>query len=297
MKIRVSSGTASYLSLQNGNMLEDPTTAYILIPGKECRGACLYCPQGKGDSRWLSRVSWPLFELENFIDKVRTSDLKRICLQSPDIEDYEEKIVKIVNALDKTGKPISVSSPPLSDETLKAIKGLVDHIGVGIDAATNHIRKRTKPNYPPLVFWDYLGRAVDTFGSENVTAHIIVGMGEDLEQLGATVNRIFEIGTEVSLFPLLLKDHEVDISYYRKAQLLTNILERGETLIDSLNTIEEDLEGYLEEVELGEVFRTRGCPGCNRPFYTSKPGKEHKNYPRRPTIEEIQKIKEELDIL
>ncbi len=297
MKIRVSSGTASYLSLLNSKTLEDPTTAYILVPGEGCRGACLYCPQGKGDSRWLSRVSWPLYELDTFVDKVKTSDLERICLQSPDVKDYEKKIVSVVERLTCAEKPISVSSPPLSDETLEEIKGPVDYIGVGIDAVTNNIRKETKPSYPPLVFWEYLGRAVDVFGSENVTAHIIVGMGEDLEKLGAAVNRSFNLGTEVSLFPLLLEEYEVDLSYYRKAQLLTHMIEKGETLVDSLNTVKDNPEDFLKDIEEGEIFRTRGCPGCNRPYYTSKPGKEHKNYPRSPTIEEIDEIKKELDII
>lgn len=297
MDIRVSSGTAIYLSLQKGQILEEPTTAYVLIPGKKCRGACIYCPQGKGDSRWLSRVSWPLFELDEFVDKVKTSDMERICLQSPDIEGFEKKIIETINKLKDGDKPISVSSPPLTEETLNKIKGPVTHIGVGIDAVTNDIRKKTKPNYPPLIFWDYLCRAIDIFGRENVTAHMIVGLGEDLEQLGTTVQRAFKIGAEVSLFPLFLKDHQVDIKYYRKAQLLTYLLRNGNSLVDSLEIIGDRIHECLEDIEEGDVFRTRGCPGCNRPFYTSKPGREHRNFPRELTNDEILQIKEELDIL
>ncbi|MFO7792700.1 MAG: radical SAM protein [Candidatus Saliniplasma sp.] len=297
MKIRVSSGTASYLSLQDSKILEDPTTAYLLVPGKKCRGACRYCPQGKGDSRWLSRVSWPLFESEIVSKTIKDSDLDRICLQSPDIDGYEEKIRSIVGQLEEIGKPISISSPPLPDTVLEDIKGPVDHIGVGIDAVTNDIRKKTKPNYPPLLFWDYLGRAIDIFGGHNVIAHLIVGMGEDLEQLGATVKRTFDIGAKVSLFPLLLKDHEVDMYYYRKAQLLTYLIGKGNDLIESLEIVQKRPYECIDEIEDGEIFRTRGCPGCNRPFYTTKPGKEHKNYPRKLNLQEINQVKKELGIL
>lgn len=295
MEIRVSSGTASYLSLQNSKILEEPTTAYLLVPSERCRGACLYCPQGKGDSRWLSRVSWPLFEIEDFLEKLRESDLERICLQSPDTEDYENKIIEITKKLNETSKPISVSSPPLTDETLEEIKGPVDHIGVGIDAVTNDLRKKTKPNYPPLVFWDYLSRAIDIFGEKNVTAHMIVGMGEDLEQLGVAVRKIFDTGADVSLFPLLLKNYQVEMKYYRKAQLLTYLL-YNHSLVESIEIIEEKPDECIEYIENGDIFRTRGCPGCNRPFYTTKPGEEHRNFPRKLTTEEIDKIKNELGI-
>jgi len=295
MDIRVSSGTASYLSLQNSQIMEEPTTAYLLIPGGRCKGACLYCPQGKGDSRWLSRVSWPLYEIEKIVDKVKKSDLERICLQSPDIEDYENKIMEITKKLSETGKPISVSSPPLSDETLEEIAHTVDHIGVGIDAVTNDLRKKTKPNYHPLVFWDYLSRAIDIFGEKNVTAHLIVGMGEDLETLGLAVKRTFDVGAEVSLFPLLLKDYEVDMKYYRKAQLLTYLLQ-NHSLTYSMEIVEDKIDNYVQGIDYSAVFRTRGCPGCNRPFYTTKPGNEHKNFPRELNPQEITQIKEELGI-
>ena len=51
---------------------------------------------------------------------------------------------------------------------------------------------------------------------------------------------------------------------------------------------------------LGEPFETSGCPGpdgrvaCNRPYGNEKPGSEIRNFPFRPTSDDISKIVEVL---
>lgn len=313
MDLRVSIGTAIYTGLKDGRLSEAPTTAYLMIPGGVCRGGCTYCPQSSGDSRWLSRVSWPIFDIEDIKESIIRSDVRRVCLQSPDIPGYEKKIKKVVSELEKIGKPISISAPPLTDESLQDIKGPVDHIGVGIDGATDEIRRKTKPNYDPKIFWDYLGRALDIYGKNRVIAHVIAGMGEDLEELGFAVNRAIGAGAKVSLFPFQTlekgkkneRDDELDadrrlksnvsVRYYRKAQLMTYLLEIGEGLNDALEKLDEPA-CLLDTIKKGDIFKTQGCPGCNRPYYTSRPGEMHKNFPRSPTPDEIDSIIDQLNI-
>ncbi len=291
MEIRVSSGTASYLGLLDSKCMEYPTTAYLLIPGAPCRGGCVYCPQSSTDGKWLSRVSWPYFDIDEIIEPIKDSDLKRICIQSPDVEGYEDKIIEIASSLESTGKPISVSAPPLSKEVLQQLRdGSVDHVGIGIDAATDELRAKTKRNYPPMVFWDYLGDALEIYGKKQVTAHIIVGIGEDLEQLSHAVYRASKSGANVSLFSYVSKGKETDLIYYRRAQLLTHLIEEGRNPNEALAFLTDGRKYVEEHLANGEPFQTRGCPGCNRPYYTTRPGKEHRNYPRKPTWDEIQKI-------
>ncbi len=292
--IRVSYGTAQVLDLKPGRSKEEPTTAYCLLPGKICRGGCTFCPQSRGEEKWLSRVSWPLYEIEKLKDRLKDSELSRICLQSPDIPDYEDRLKALVDELECTDKPISISAPPLEEKTLEELKDPVDRIGIGLDAATDHLRKEKKPNYDPLVFWNYLGKAVDIYGKKQVTAHLIVGLGESLEELGTAVNKAIKVGANVSLFSYTNDGEKADLIHYRRAQLLTALLEDGLKVDEAVKLVSDDPKRAFEEVDAKETFQTIGCPGCNRPYYTSSPGSEHRNFPREPAKEEIRKIKEDI---
>ncbi len=295
MQIRVSYGTAVKLGLKNGKTKEKPTTAYIMIPGEgKCRGGCIFCPQSEGRSKWLSRVSWPLFELESVKEKLDRSDFERICLQSPDTPNYEEKLEKIVNELEGLEKPISLSAPPLERDTLESLKGKVERIGVGIDAATDTLRSEAKPSYQPMVFWDYLGNVVDIYGRGRATAHIIVGLGEDFGELATAVKKSIEAGAEVSLFPYKKGEDGADLSYYRRAQLVTSLIDRGVGTKRAIELVSERPKKALDMIDEELAFQTRGCPKCNRPYYTSSPREEHRNFPRKPNKEEIEKIKRDI---
>lgn len=294
--LRISAGTASVLGLKKVKMKEEPTTAYTMIPGGTCRGGCTFCPQAMGDSKWLSRVSWPKFKLNDVVDALKSSDLERICLQSPDIPDYEEKIVKVVREFEGTGLPISLSTPPLTQKTLDEVQSSVDRIGVGIDAVTDKKRQEIKPNYDARVFWDYLGRAVDVLGRGKVTAHIMAGVEDNLLQLAYAVNRANYVGAEVSLFSYRTKEKETNLDYYRRAQIVTHLVEDGKDPEEAVWITDKEPEKIEDIIKNGEVFQTQGCPGCNRPYYTTRPGDEHRNFPRELTIEELEKIKEELGL-
>lgn len=298
MKIRVSAGTAMNLDLKKGKSLEEPTTAYVMIPGDKCRGGCPYCPQANGDAKWLSRVSWPEYDLDKVIGKIKKSDLDRICLQSPDIEGYEDKIKDTVFQMEDIGKPISLSSPPLSKDTLEVLNGSVERIGIGLDSVTDKIREKVKPKYDPKVFWEYIGRAADIYGEENVTVHFIVGMGETLEELATAVKKVNSLGSKISLFSYLYKDDAPDIEYYRKAQVLKYMIEdEGRDIGEAFDILKNKLDKLEDIIGDGQMFKTQGCPGCNRPFYTTKPGEEHRNFPRKPNEKELMKIKEDLGII
>jgi len=298
-QIRVSYGTAQKLGLKQGQSEEEPTIAYLMLPGERCRGGCSFCPQARGDPRWLSRVSWPLLELQDTIERIKESDLTRVCIQSPDVPDYDDKLISVVENLGDMKKPVSLSTPPLDKKTLESLKDPVDRVGIGVDAATDRLRKEKKRNYEPIIFWNYLGKAVDIYGDGNVTAHLIAGLGETLEELAVAIKRSLRAGASVSLFPFKgtargRNQDEVDIIYYRRAQLLLALLDQDHEVEEALHLILDDPETVFEVVDEKKAFQTRGCPGCNRPYYTTSPGEEHKNYPREPTPEEISRIKEQV---
>lgn len=283
-----------YIGLMNGGALEEPTTAYLMIPGDVCRGGCTFCPQARGDSRWLSRVTWPVFDANEMINPLKVSDLQRICIQCPDVADYEKSILDTVNLLKDTGKPISISAPPLSEKTLVKLDGMIDRIGIGIDGATDHIRASVKRNYNPQIFWDYLARAIRCLGQNRVTAHFIVGLGESLPQFTLGAYRAVNAGADISLFSYMSKETVPDIRYYRQAQIASYLLTKGISPSDIVEILNDHPEELADIIADGEMFRTQGCPGCNRPYYTTRPGAEHRNYPRPLTEVEVNKIIEDL---
>ncbi|MFW6083128.1 MAG: radical SAM protein [Thermoplasmatota archaeon] len=298
MNIRMSAGTAMNLGLKNGQSLEEPTTAYVMIPGGTCRGGCPYCPQSHGAPEKLSRITWPEYDSEEIVEEIKNSDLERICIQSPDIEGYEEKIKCAVDELQYTGKPISLSTPPLSKETLEDLSNSIDRIGIGLDSATDELRKKTKPKYDPKVFWEYFGRASEFYGSKNVTVHLIVGMGETLEELATTIKKVYSLDSNVSLFSYLYEDEAPDIKYYRKAQILNYLIGgQGKNIEESFEILSNEPDKLESIIDNGHMFQTQGCPGCNRPYYTTKPGEEHRNFPRMPNKAELVEIKKELEII
>ena len=47
-------------------------------------------------------------------------------------------------------------------------------------------------------------------------------------------------------------------------------------------------------IESGEPFLTSGCKDCNRPYYNERPSGPIYNYPKKPSKEELRKIKLQL---
>ena len=64
-KVRVSTGTAALLGLDNIKLKVKPTTAYLMTHTDDgCVGNCTFCPQARerpSSKSRLSRVLWPTY--------------------------------------------------------------------------------------------------------------------------------------------------------------------------------------------------------------------------------------------
>ena len=99
--MRLSQGSAAKLGLIELKQLVEPTTCYIMLGG-QCVNNCNFCSQNIGHK--LSRIEWPEFEEKIAIEKINSSDFKRVCLQCTTIGIDQVKIIS-----NKIIKPISVS--------------------------------------------------------------------------------------------------------------------------------------------------------------------------------------------
>lgn len=310
-KVRVSIGSASVLGLDISIKPKDPpTTCYLMTYIKgHCSANCGFCPQARGSdssTEKLSRVNWPVYPLEEVVNKLKglpvEKTFKRICIQTLNYPNNFIDIVDIVKKIKRESEiPISVAIPPLSKEHLKDLKIIgVSRVGIALDGATPEIFENIKGSEVKGPYnWNEhiicLKNALEIFKGGSVSTHLIVGLGETQEDILQRIIELHELTITVSLFAFtpikgtkFEKMIQPGIIDFRKIQLGRYLIINN---IKSLNDFTFNEEGNLIKVNItidklrkiindSDAFLTSGCPGCNRPYYTSRPSGPIYNYPR-----------------
>ncbi len=317
-KIRVSVGSASVLGLDSKRKFKDePTTCYIMT-FKEgyCSANCGFCPQARSSEssrEKLSRINWPVFSFKDFLIKLKylppSRRFRRICIQTLNYSENFNDLIDIVTQI-KTNfnTPISIAIPPMSIDKLWELKRKgVQRAGIALDGATPEIFdkvKGTKVEGPYT--WDKhfqkLKEALEIFGEGGVSTHIIIGLGETEEDIIQLITKLHNLKILVALFaftpikgtrfenlsqPKLLNFRKLQLGRYlivNKDKDLKNFTFNMKGNIVNIYISKGELKNIIDD---NDAFLTSGCPGCNRPYYTSKPSGPIYNYPRKLT--EIEK--------
>ncbi|MGQ9564978.1 MAG: radical SAM protein [Candidatus Bathyarchaeales archaeon] len=318
--IRVSIGSAIVLGLAQGNLDAFPTTAYLLTYRKgKCTANCGFCPQArnsKARADMLSRVTWPAFStlqvVEGIAKAVRQSKIKRVCVQALNYPTVFDDVLSIVASIrSKCHIPISVSCQPVNEDTMKKLATAgVDRIGIPLDAATGEIFDKIKGKAAsgPYVWekqLEILGNAVEIFGKNMVSTHLIVGLGETEKEMAEIIQRCVDMGVFPGLFAFtpisgtaLESSLPPSLARYRRIQLARYLIVEGKSRIENMRfngdgeivDFGASLDVLNTAMSSGVPFLTSGCPDCNRPYYNEKPGGPLYNYPYMPTTDEIEKI-------
>ena len=320
-KIRVSIGSASVLGLNTALKPKDPPTTCYLMTYKHghCSANCGFCPQARSSdssTEKLSRVSWPVYPLIDVISKLKSMPLekkfKRICIQTLNYSENFNNLIEIVSKIREVfNGPISVAIPPMKKEQLKKLKEIgVSRIGIALDGATPEIfdkikGKDIKGPYKWEEHYQCLKDALAIFPENSISTHLIVGLGETHKDIIVRLKNLHELNITVSLFAFTpVKGtkfeslEQPDILDFRKIQLGRYLIVNN---IKSLNDYKFDRSGNLIYVDISKkdlkgllqnsnAFMTSGCPGCNRPNYTSRPSGPTYNYPRELTAKENEEI-------
>jgi biotin synthase-related radical SAM superfamily protein len=331
-KIRVSIGSVVKLGLKRMKVDVLPTNCHLLTYHPDgCIGNCGFCPQSQHthrqltnsqqDQEYLSRVLWPVFDLNNVISLFRQNfpqfstskqNFQRICLQSLNYNGFEADIEYILRKLHNvTTIPISIAIPPVKQENIQNYKNLgIDRICFALDTATEYLFDSVKGKgcdgpYSWKEHISLLKKAIEIFGRGYVSTHLIIGLGETEQEALQFIQEMKNLGVITGLFaffPVIKTRFEgrirPNLQSFRKIQL-------GKYLLDTkkwkLEDFTFDSQGILCQfpinlnqlrkiVGLSAPFETSGCPGCNRPYYTSSPREEQYNYPRTITFTEQEKI-------
>jgi biotin synthase len=308
-RVRLSYGSAVELGLIRGILESRPTTAYLFLKDKRCRGRCGFCPQSSGsEEERISRVDWPEFALGE-VQEGLSGDrgLHRICVQCTDEPSVKEGVPELVRELKRGNDlPISVSTSPITREQMARIKEAgADTLTIPLDCTDERlfpsVKGRSWDDH-----WRALRDALEVFGRGKVGTHIIVGLGETERDAVVLIDRLWRMGVVPSLFaftPIRGTPFEgrraPPLSSYRRVQLARHlIIESGVTAKD----IRFDRDGRIKEfcvptsrledaLEDGTAFMTRGCPGCNRPYFNERVSGPIFNYANKPKPEDLSRIK------
>jgi|YelNatPaOPRAMG01_1025707.scaffolds.fasta_scaffold33457_2 biotin synthase-related radical SAM superfamily protein len=296
--IGVSLGTAIVLGLRKGRMAHPPTTAYLML-GKKCLMDCAFCSQARSSTAnplSLSRVSWPPFPEEEVISRLEaigsSGSLRRVCIQVTNSPKAFQKTLSLVYKLkERVPLPIDAAFLPRNLSEIQALfEAGLDHLGFGLDAASERVFAQTKG-----LGWENFLRLIEETASRypgRVAVHLIVGLGETEEEMVKMIQRMHDLGAIVGLFaftPLAGTRMEScpppSLTSYRRIQIARHLIVHNLARAEDFSFSEEgklmafpplDLKKLLSD---GEAFRTSGCPDCNRPYYNERPSGPLYNFP------------------
>jgi len=324
-QVRVSLGTAIVFGLTTGRLQTLPTTAYLMTynPSK-CNANCSFCPQAReshSSSNMLSRITWPVFQmkvvLEAMCENLGEKRIRRVCIQAlnyPAVFKHLALIVTQIRSL--TNVPISVSCQPSGIGDLQGLaEAGVQRIGIPLDAATEDIFDRIKGQraggpYRWRKQFQMLEEAVHIFGEGNVSTHLIVGLGETEKEMVKVMQTCVDTGVSPALFAFtpvrgtkMQDTRQPSLQQYRRMQIARALILSKACMFDNMRFVQSRISDFgisknaLEQiVSGGEAFRTSGCPDCNRPYYNERPTGPVYNYPTKLTLEESEKIREQIGL-
>lgn len=312
-RVRLSIGTAVELGLEMGSSDLYFTTAFLMTyHDNKCESNCAFCPQARDSSSAsdrLSRISWPDYDIERVVESMsRARQFKRICVQTLCYESVVDNVVDIVNRLREVSLlPISVAIHPVETNDLIRLKESgVTSIGIAVDASTPSLFEEIKGKKRGTTYrWnrhlEALKEALAIFGTEQVTTHLIIGLGESEKDAADFILQMYGMGIEVGLFAFTsIRGTALEgidpplVPSYRRIQVIRHLVSRGalssrQIKVNDDGSLSLDIgkESLLKALSSGDAFRVTGCKECNRPYYNETPRGPIYNYPRPLTEREI----------
>jgi len=331
--IQTSLAASLTLGFQNGSFHRNAKLKglnLLLHYDEGCLGKCHFCGLSKSrqegpKGKTFIRVDWPLYPLEEIIERTKAKDqIHRVCISMITHPKAMEDTLYVIERLKKnTDLFISVLiSPTLirHEDSLAAMKKAgADRVGIAIDAATPQLfdQLRGKGVEGPHQwnhYWNVTGMGVSVFGKFYVGIHLIVGLGETEKEMVETIQRGQNMGAYTHLFSFfpekgspMEKHASPPLDQYRRIQLARWIINES---LGSANQMRFDENGRLINfgmeveslIQSGEPFMTSGCPGrdgkvaCNRPYGNERPSGPIRNFPFMPEAEDIEEIRTQLGL-
>jgi lipoyl synthase len=332
--IQTSLAASLTLGFQNGSFHRNAKLKglnLLLHYDEGCLGKCHFCGLSKSrqegpKGKTFIRVNWPLYRLEEIIERTKGKDqIHRVCISMITHPKATEDTLYVIERLRReTGLFISVLiSPTLihdRDSLMSMKKAGADRVGIAIDAATPQLFDQLRGTgvggpHQWSHYWKVTDMAVSVFGRFYVGIHLIVGLGETEREMVEGIQRGQDMGAYTHLFSFfpekgspMEKHPSPSLGHYRRIQLARWIINESlgsasqMTFDENRRLIDFGME--IEPlVQTGEPFMTSGCPGrdgkvaCNRPYGNERPSGPIRNFPFLPEPEDIKEIRKQLRVL
>ncbi len=330
--IQTSLAASLTLGFQNGSFHRNAKLKglnLLLHYDEGCLGKCHFCGLSKSrqegpKGKTFIRVDWPLYPLEEIIERAKGRDqIHRVCISMITHPKAMKDTLHVIERLrQETDLFISVLiSPTLirNKDPLAAMKKAgADRVGIAIDAATPQLFDQLRGTgvggpHQWSHYWEVTCMAVSVFGRFYVGIHLIVGLGETEKEMVDAIQRGQEMGAYTHLFSFfpekgspMEKHPSPPLAQYRRIQLARWIINES---LGSASRMKFDESGKLIDfgidveplVQTGEPFMTSGCPGrdgkvaCNRPYGNERPSGPIRNFPFMPEATDIEEIRKQLE--
>ncbi len=331
--IQTSLAASLTLGFQNGSFHRNAKLKglnLLLHYDEGCLGRCDFCGLSKSrqegpKGRTFIRVDWPLYPLEEIIERTKGKDqIHRVCISMITHPKATEDTLYVIDKLrEETDLFISVLiSPTLirHKESLVAMKKAgADRVGIAIDAATPQLFDQLRGTgvggpHQWNHYWDVTHMAVSVFGKFYVGIHLIVGLGETEKEMVDAIQHGQDLGATTHLFSFfpekgspMEKHPSPPLGQYRRMQIARWIINES---LGSAGQMKFDEQGRLIDfgmeieslVRTGEPFMTSGCPGrdgrvaCNRPYGNERPSGPIRNFPFQLEAQDIEEIRTQLGL-
>jgi len=301
-----------------------------------CFANCSYCGlarerPGLAEENSFIRVDWPLFSTdliaEKIAEKEAESTVGRVCISQVQDHRANDDLIEITRKVHTAAPEVPLSG--LVNATTMTVPFLeqlkkegIDIIGYGLDAVTEElfIKTRGKEASGPHDWdyhWEMVRAARRIYGPMNVNCHLIVGLGETDKDM---VDIFYKLKSEEIagyLFsfnpePGTTLQHQTrqPIKRHRRVQLAKYLIEEKDVERDVfqfdedgfISNIESEEDLIQNTIDEGLPFMTNGCPdregvmACNRPYGSYRPGEEFRDYPFKPTGDELTVIREQMQL-
>jgi biotin synthase-related radical SAM superfamily protein len=246
------------------------------------------------------------------------SGFKRVCIQTlfypglvGDLLPTVETLRRLVSFL-----PISIALPPLLRPDLVRIESAgVNRVAISLDAVTPQLFAALKGSDVKSTFrWEThvqaLRDAAAVFGASRTTTHLILGLGETEKEAVDCIQWLADLGITVGLFPFtpipgtrLATRSPPPIEQYRRLQLAHYLIAHRQTRAEQMtfHSLDQHIVGFgpsrdsiAKVIRDGLAFRTAGCQGCNRPYFTERPSGPPYNFPVPPSAQDLVQINRQL---
>lgn len=328
--VQTSLAAAITLGLERGRFNEGVrlTGLNLLLTYEDgCKGSCSYCGlsrQREAAQKTFIRVKWPTYSLEEVLSHAKevTGQIRRVCvgmLTHRQCLDDARMVIRRFRA--ETDLKISaLITPTLFKEPgeLAALRDAgADRMAVAVDAATPELFERHRGRgiggpHRWEHYWRVLDWGVAVFGPGMAGVHLVVGLGETEEEMIRTIQSAHDRGSVTHLFSFFPEEGSAladwpqpPLGQYRRVQLARYLIDEG---LGHLRDMRFNARGQLtdfgrpvgEIIARGVPFMTSGCPdetgtvACNRPYGNERPSERFRNFPYRPTAEEVVAIEQEI---